>query len=184
MVVEIPRRAPSRRSQRLAEADIGCWQPPLQRCRRYELPEGNLFRLKRINKRLAELGEFEACFDWTTTASRNSPGCHVYQVRKGGCRSDDILFLVIKGQWNPNRPWSRDDARPPGTWMIKALDDKLNAPPPEDIKISNDRRKLAVAKKDWEAERHFRKEIGTYTTAGKNRNSLGTRIARKNRRVG
>ena len=106
------------------------WNPPLQKCKRRHIsPVGYIlhdamamfdvtFELNRIAGGSGQ--DFEVVYDRSTTTDSLAPGHHCYRILShGGVPSEDILQLEFSCKLDFNKPWTPDNARPPGMWIVE-----------------------------------------------------------------
>jgi len=162
-------RRPSRLLEREAWALSGDPQPPLHRCRRYELSPVKCVsvstkEVEDVQRRLRRFGDYEVIYDWATTGDVSNPAHHVYKlVHKGGCPSDDVLVLAFMGQYDNSRVWPLGGPRRPGRWMVRELQRKLNGDVPDTVHLAD----VVAARRNKrirEAQAHAVKEVANMVT--------------------
>jgi hypothetical protein len=176
------------RQRRIDGARAGRVQQPLARCLRLEIPQAGYactdhFLMARLKQRIRDEihSSFEIVFDWSTSGSNGLlPGHHVYQVvQKAGIPSYDELMLVMSLQNDDTQVWPKGVPRAPGEWVIEALKKRLNPEVQNEIVESVEKAEAEQTKKAAEPMQELKKDLKEYSSAGKNKGSLGARLARK-----
>jgi hypothetical protein len=179
------------------------WGTHFPRCRVvfvWEIPDirplcCDTLALYELNRELKKLSgeEVEIIYDRSTTLDATMPAWHVYRIdRPGGTPGDDGLVLEFSLKRDMSKAWSPENAKEPGPWVLRyyaSTDKKRMSGPSEEwidehlVAQAFDRHDKLMddsIKEQAEAQAELAKEV--YKYAGKNKNDLGKRMARKAKR--
>lgn len=156
--------------------------PPMWRCKRRHIASASyvlhdaitMHEVVRELCNAASDDSFEVIYDRATTTDCARPGHHVYRViRYGGVPSDDILQLEFSCKKDFDKPWTADNSKAPGYWIVehfkkvdkaRRIGDKahVEADIARELETHNEAVKAANRKEELEQSQHFAKEVDTH----------------------